>query len=400
LQTVHLTPVPPDAASAGQINLFVGRWFERIQQAVHRCAGTTPHASEPEWLSISAEPAWNRKGLPLTFGFALTSFAAWMLMPQSKVPAPIGLSLFLMSILLLIGALWFCAGFLQANRALWRGDLDAVTSDEPPPGAELGGAGGAAAFRRRKARFGLLNLSTLGVIIAGLALPLGLLLWEAWLFPAFGERIFGKHSAAESASKLVLDAVSPQYGPGSHDPREFGGRVWRFNCLVPPNHLAQVLFVRWINSVPMLEPGFSAYYKTGHAPAGIDLIISCEPEQGTPGSSVTNVLLWNVCLGLGYTAGNVLPARPSFRMLDTSARMTALSGHQRVIRLLDYPERPSRPHPAEDGIELRVLLEPLKSPAMRTVPSEKELNNCIGGSGLELSVEETLKLMKRLPAEP
>jgi serine/threonine protein kinase len=443
LQTVHLTPVPPDAVSAGQINLYVGRWFERIQQAVHQCAGTAPHTSEPEWLSVSAEPAWNRKGLPLTFGFALTSLAAWVLMPQSKIPAPIGLSLFLMSMLFLIGLLWFCAGFLQANRAVWRGDLDAVTSDEPPT-AEHGGRAGTVPVPNRSRRFRLLNLSTLGVIMAGLALPLGLLLWEAWLYPAFGERFFGKRSGPVSTAECVIDTISDGNGatvsyqlaaarhrlselqrllrdqhpavqqqireierlektsPGSERDTQTTlapGR-WQFKCLVPADQLAQVLFVRWTNGMPIVEPGFSAYFKTGHAPADIDFSISCEPQAESAGSSVTNRLWWNVNLGLGVTAANLLPAQSTFQILDPPARMIVHSGHQRVIRLAGYPERQGGPLPRESGVELRVLLEPLKSPAMRTVPSEKELNNCIGGSGLELPMEKTLKLIKQLRCDP
>ncbi|HEY5914649.1 MAG TPA: serine/threonine-protein kinase [Verrucomicrobiae bacterium] len=398
LQTVHLTPVPPEADSASQINLHVGRWFEELQRAIKQRVGTAPHTSDPEWLSVSAEPAWNRKGLPLTFGFALTFLAAWVLLPQSKIPVAISLPVFVISMLLLVGVVWFCAGFLQANRALWRGELDAVTSDEPPT-AGSGSAGSTIPFHRRGRRRGLLNLSTLGIIVACLLVPVGMLLWEGWLFPSFGERIFGKRPAAVPPVKLVLDAAPSVSAPGQRDPRESGGGLWSFRCLVPPDHRAQVLFIRRTNGVPIIEPGFSAYFKTGHTPAGVDFLIHCEPLEKSATSGTTNAVLCNVYLGLGYTTGGLLAIRPGFRALDTPARMTVQTGHQRVIRLVEYPEPQGRSQTAQDGVELRILLQPLTSPAIRTVPSEKELANCIGGYGLEESVEKTQELMKRLPQD-
>src|ERR1035441_286192 len=65
MHTVHLTPVQPGAVTAGQINDCVGRWFERVRQAAGQCTGTMPHASDPASVSVSPEPAWNRKALPL-----------------------------------------------------------------------------------------------------------------------------------------------------------------------------------------------------------------------------------------------------------------------------------------------------------------------------------------------
>jgi serine/threonine protein kinase len=397
LQTVHLTPAPPEPVSSSQINLYVGRWFDRLQQAFKQSVGTTPHASDPEWLVISAEPAWNRKGLPLAFAFALTSLAAWILLPQPSVPTAVSLPVFGLSILLLIGTLWFAAGFLQANRALWRGDLDAVTSDEPSSADSGSGVAAAPVLKRR--RFRSLNASALAIIALGLVIPVGMLFWEAWVFPTFGERIFGKHSATITASKLVMDTVPLLAGPGQRDPRQSGGGAWNFICLMPPDHLVQFLFVRWTNGAPIPEPGLSAYFKTGHTSVGMPVFISCEPPM-EPSSTTPNVLLWNVNMGLGYTPGTLLPIEPSFRSLDAPARMTLVSGHQRSVRLLDYPEQSGARRTAPNGVELRVLLKPLKSPAMRSVPSEKELNNCIGGAGLELPMDEMLKLMNQLPINP
>lgn len=397
-QTVILTPVPPEGGAAREINLYVGRWFERLQRAVTRAVGTQPYASEPEAVSISAERAWNRKGLPLTFGFSVAFLAAWVLLPQRSLPVGLGLSVLMVSLLLLAATLWFCAGFLHANRALWRGNLDAVTSDEPPAG-EPGVPAGKTSGVRRRSRSRLLNLSTVGVVLAGLLLPLGLLLWEAWLFPSFGERLFGKNTAA-SSSQLVLDVMPARFGPGSHDPRQFGGQVWNFKCLLPADRLVQAVFVRWTNGVPILEPGLSAYFKTGHVPADTDIYISCEPQAGPSAPGGTNQMQWNVNLGLGYTSAMLVPTPTAFRLLDTPARISARSGHQRAIRLLDCTTPDGKPLPGRDGVELRLLLKPLDSPAMRTTPSEKELNNYIGGAGLAVPMQEMLKWMKRAPNDP
>ena len=91
LQTVHLTPVEVAATSAGQINDCVGRWFERVRQAAAQCTGTMPHASDTASVSVSAEPAWNRKRLPLIFGGVLIGVATWRFQGRA-VAAPIWFS--------------------------------------------------------------------------------------------------------------------------------------------------------------------------------------------------------------------------------------------------------------------------------------------------------------------
>ena len=51
---------------------------------------------------------------------------------------------------------------------------------------------------------------------------------------------------------------------------EPGELFWGFKCFVPPSHLASILFVRWTNGVPQVDPGLSGYFKVGNA-GGIDL---------------------------------------------------------------------------------------------------------------------------------
>jgi hypothetical protein len=51
-------------------------------------------------------------------------------------------------------------------------------------------------------------------------------------------------------------------------------------------------------------------------------------------------------------------------------------------------------------VELRVILKPLTSLAIRTVPTEKDFGNSIGGTGLAGTLEEALKSMEELPIDP
>lgn len=393
LQTVHLTPVPLEATSANQVNQYVGRWFERLQSAAKDHAGAIPRASAPEWVTVSAEPAWNKKGLPVTIGFGVTSLAAWILLPQRSVPMPFALLALMTSVLLLTAALWFCLGFLRANRALWRADLDAVTSDEAPT-TEVGRCM-PPLDRRRRLR--LASLSFLGVLGAGLIIPIGMLLWEAWVFPSFGQRIFGERAVEPAETSLVLETLWQSPSPTAGDASEPGKGAWAFKCQLPERRLAHILFVRWTNGVATLEAALSTYFKTGSTPQDVDLLFSCEPHQ-EPGSSATNMLLWQVNLD-GENAKTLMPFKQSARLRATQARAVVQIGHQRAIRLMEDPDPEGVQHAVRDGVELRLLLEPLRSPAVRNLPSEKQLGDCIGGVGLDLPPEELLKLIQRRPKD-
>ncbi len=199
-QIVHLTPVEVAATSAGQINDCVGHWFERVRQAVARCTGTVPQSSDTALASVSAEPASNRKTLPLIFGGVLIGVATWLFQGRA-VAAPIWFFALLVSALLAIALIWFALGFLRANSALWHGDLDAVTSDDPPA-PEPAGAGGAESgpcHRRPRARW--LNLSYVGVAGAGLMAVLFCWLW-----------VFGNRFSPSSGGKVPSGTTAPESG--------------------------------------------------------------------------------------------------------------------------------------------------------------------------------------------
>jgi hypothetical protein len=49
---------------------------------------------------------------------------------------------------------------------------------------------------------------------------------------------------------------------------------------------------------------------------------------------------------------------------------------------------------------LRILVQPLHSPAIKTVPHEIERTNYIAGSGLAGTMAKALQSLKTLPIEP
>jgi serine/threonine protein kinase len=133
-QTIHLTPVPPGAASTAQINAQVAKWFEAVGKAVMAVTGASPRMLEPAAVAIRAQRCWNRKAFPIF----LAPLAAWLVgilnirSQDGTVHAAAWAAAFVLTILLCLGLVWFAFGFLKANQALKSGNLDAVTSDEPP----------------------------------------------------------------------------------------------------------------------------------------------------------------------------------------------------------------------------------------------------------------------------
>jgi hypothetical protein len=219
-------------------------------------------------------------------------------------------------------------------------------------------------------------------------------------------------------AKLVLE-----YTPYTVAHREPGALDWGFKAFVPPNHLASFLFVRWTNGVPVIDPGFSAYYKVGAA-GGIDIpfcSLSCYPVPqsptnatdtqladwsipGEPSGNLTNVVQWNVNLGLGFTSSRLVVAMPAFHGVSSVFPQRVRSGHQRAFRLVDFDrvQSDTRPLPLDQssGIELRILLEPLQSPPIRMLPNETDHTNYIAGQGLPGTMEEAVRSIQNLPLDP
>ena len=222
------------------------------------------------------------------------------------------------------------------------------------------------------------------------------------------------------SSPLVIDTMHFDF---TH--REPGQLEWGFQCFIPADHLASFLFVRWTNGVPVLDRGFSAHFKVGKA-GGIDLpfYLTCYPIPETTIASmtnadsrrllslltqgelteprptgVTNVVQWNVNFDNGATSSGWI-AMPPYSRIETKFPQSVRSGHQRAIRLVEFDGPEGDGNHGQSGVELRIFLEPLRSPLIRTVPNEIDRTNYIGGFGLAGTIEEALDTMKNLPIDP
>jgi serine/threonine protein kinase len=143
MRIVHLTPTAPGAASTNDINAQVAAWFKCIREAAIACTSVAPHSSEPVDVSISAQPAWNRKGVPLFAAFLAIWGVLVCRLPKLAGPSPDALTIvvFVAMLLLLVATVWYAVGFLQANSALRHGKLDAITGDDPPALEPITGTG-------------------------------------------------------------------------------------------------------------------------------------------------------------------------------------------------------------------------------------------------------------------
>jgi serine/threonine protein kinase len=218
-------------------------------------------------------------------------------------------------------------------------------------------------------------------------------------------------------AKFIMDTV--QFDRAHPEPGEL---FWGFKCFVPPGHLASILFVRWTNGVPQVDPGFSGYFKVGEA-GGIDIpfcSLACyrivetafwkalneyQRREAPAGwkypesSSVTNAVRWDVNIGLGFTA-SCWKEMPPYRGVKLQLPQSLRSGHQRAIRLLDFDTLEADANHGQSGVELRIFLEPLKSPPVRMVPNEVEQTNYIAGKGLAGTMEDALRAIKEWPTDP
>lgn len=222
-----------------------------------------------------------------------------------------------------------------------------------------------------------------------------------------------KGDAAASSAKLVIETET--FSPTHPEP---GQLSWGFKAFVPPQHLATFLFVRWIDGVPTVDPGFSRYFKVGPA-GGIDVpycYISCYPiaasrlalmtnadskdmltKWGIPGlAGETNVVQWNINLGLNFTASRWMPLPPYHRKV-TALPQSVQTGHQLSFPLVGFDRSSSN---GWSGIDLRVFLEPLRSPPIRMLPNEKDMTNHVAATGLPWTIEEALARVRKWPTKP
>ncbi len=420
LQTVQLTPVERGAATAGEINDSVGRWFERVREGVTRCTGKTPPASDTASVSVSAEPAWNRRALPLVVGCLLMGIETWVLQAR-MVQGPIWLASFVIIGVLVTLLLWFSSSFLRANSALGRGQLDAVTSDDPPMPEPASANVGAGIRHRQAARWARTSYLTITIFALAVVLLLMCLSYSNRYVPPFSENLRGDSppvaagSNPESEARFVLYTM-----PGTAAPR---APNWTLKYLVPANHMARVLFIRWTNGVPVVDDryGFSAYFKVGKTSLAGDFILSCRSPGETnataqadenaakqrsgeaapsPGSRSTSPeVQWNVSLFGHETFSSLFVQEAAYRTVDPPAILNVRSGHQGIFRLVDYVTLEGQSSHGRSGVELRIFLEPMREEPIRTNPFEVEETNYVAGHGPGWTAEEALRAIKRWPVD-
>lgn len=195
-----------------------------------------------------------------------------------------------------------------------------------------------------------------------------------------------------NGARFILDNIS--WATTERD-----GRIrWRWKGLLPPKHLARVFFIRWQNGVPEIEPAYSGYFKVGEKAADVDFLLSYD----TPSTNSTQRFAqWNVSLGLGFTTSKgAFEGEPPFRATEIPDRVSVDSEHQVAIPLLEYIAPAGVENRRPSGVELRIVLQPYNEKPMRTLPSEKDLETFVGGTGLIGTMDEALALLRKVPTEP
>jgi tRNA A-37 threonylcarbamoyl transferase component Bud32 len=398
---------PPSQKSAVDVSVDEVVFHALEREREKRCTGTVPHASDTGAVSVSAEPAWNRKTLPLIFACLLVCVAELVLV-ERLVTGPIWIAVLLVVILLVIVLSWFAVGFLRANSALRHGELDAVTSNDPPAPEPTSAGGGFGFDRRARARW--LNASYIGMAAAAVLAILLTVLWGLG-----NRRLFSSWSslagpAAASQGQFVLYTMPTTVPADKSAP--VNELRWNFKCLIPPNTFARVLFVRWTNGVPIVENGLSAYFKVGKASVDEDFNLSCErlgkdaltgisnaPAEQPPLSEDTSGVQWNVSLLGHVTYASRFAGEPAYRHLETPGILNVRSGHQGILRLVDAASAEGQLKHGQSGVELRIFLEPMKEAPIRTTPFEVIRPDYVAGTGSGWTADEAFKAIKQWPAD-
>lgn len=194
----------------------------------------------------------------------------------------------------------------------------------------------------------------------------------------------------KESETLVIDTKPIELRNVERIPQYRDMLFWQFKYLIPADHLAQVVFVLWSNGVPTVKPSFSGYFKVGQKPFKVeDMAISCEPHTQGPNGG-TNVVQWNVSPGFGYTAGGFISNQPPCRKLESAPRSILHSGSQLTIRLAEFIQPAGSASNGWSGVELRLTLQPLLSPAVQTDPDEIVQTDYVAGWGLAGMSEDSI----------
>jgi len=393
-RTLLFTPMIRGGISLpSEVNPRVADCWQAVREAVIARTGKAPGGPVPP-ASSSSYP-FSPTGQAIKVGLIAAAVAAAIALVKVRLRsggpqgtgAPMSGPIILLYVCFGLGVLIVLSVCVVRAYRSSRGFSPGEPPLSPPPGSG------------RRPRFWRLTSSLPFLVAVGL-IALALLRWglAGWPLPAFGERIFGNHAAAESAGEFVLYTMPARPVPGQADTTNL--LYWTFKCLVPAEHLAHVVFVRWTDSGPKVEPGLSAYFKVGKTSMDEDFYLCCGRLAEAPSSGETNGVQWAVRLVARVGTGGHFPDQPPYRRSETPARMTVRSGHQGVLRLVDYVRPEGESSHGQSGVELRIFLEPFNSPPVRTDPFEVEGTNYVAGRGLGWTEDDALKAIKQWPADP
>ncbi len=99
------------------------------------------------------------------------------------------------------------------------------------------------------------------------------------------------------------------------------------------------------------------------------------------------------------TGSTLVQGEPSYRPVHTVSHLTVGSGHQGILRLVDYVAPNGRSYQGRSGVELRIFLEPLKLPPIRTDPYEVDGTNLVAGYHPGWTTTEVLKAIEDWPVD-
>lgn len=204
----------------------------------------------------------------------------------------------------------------------------------------------------------------------------------------------------KEAAELVIDKSKKTYGMGPSDPRAY----WTFTCLVPAGHLAQFVFVLRTNGIAIIRPDFSGYIKAGEKPVVLENILFSGETNTTTATKVLppTIAPWcAVYTDFSHEAIGSISNQPSCRKLEIPPRSVLHSGHQLAIRLAEFIQPDESEHDKWSGVEIRLILQPLSSPAVQTDPNEVVGPGYVGGFGLAGASKDSIaKMINELPVEP
>jgi hypothetical protein len=103
----------------------------------------------------------------------------------------------------------------------------------------------------------------------------------------------------------------------------------------------------------------------------------------------TNAVRWDVSLGAGATV-SAIKSMPAFHQINPSLPQSVELGQQLRFPLIEFDRPSSAPSNGWSGVDLRIFLEPLRIPAIRTLPNETDMTNYVAARGLLGSVDEAL----------